>query len=81
MLLPTKRLTGDKSLIAIGALVIENLYEPKTVSRLWDEIGRQFRNRPSGAISFEWFVLSLDLLFALGVAELHRGKIQRKHVL
>lgn len=40
MILPTKHLREDQALIAIGADLLALLSEPKTVSRLWDELRR-----------------------------------------
>jgi hypothetical protein len=51
------------------------LTETKTVSRLWDEF-RRHRNS-ADAVTFDWFVLSLDLLFMLGAIEFERGRIRR----
>ena len=38
MILPTKHSGYDRSLLVMGAKVIQILIEPKTVSRIWDEI-------------------------------------------
>ena len=38
MILPTKHLREDQALIAVGAELLGLLDEPKTVSRLWDEL-------------------------------------------
>jgi len=40
MILPTKHLREDRALITVGAELLKLLDEPKTVSRLWDEIQR-----------------------------------------
>lgn len=40
MILPTKHLREDQALIAVGAELLGLLDEPKTVSRLWEEIRR-----------------------------------------
>lgn len=40
MILPTKHLREDQALIAVGAELLGLLDEPKTVSRLWDELRR-----------------------------------------
>lgn len=98
MILPTKHLREDRALIAIGAELLRLLDEPKTVSRLWDELKRTrgdgpttgvrrlasttadprvAQGRKSSNIPFDWFILGLDLLYALGAIELQRGRIQR----
>ncbi len=92
MILPTKHLREDRALIAVGAELLRLLDEPKTVSRLWDELKTK-RARPAasraparhqgtdgretGSLPFDWFILALDLLYLLGTIELHRGRIQR----
>ena len=40
MILPTKHLREEQALIAVGADLLRLLDEPKTVSRLWDELRR-----------------------------------------
>lgn len=40
MILPTKHLREDRTLLAIGADVLRLLGESKTVSRLWDDFQR-----------------------------------------
>ena len=78
MILPTKRIAQDRALIAIGAQVLARLSEPKTVSRLWDEIKRA-RDPQLGfsPVSFDWFVLALSFLYGVKAIETSRGRIQR----
>lgn len=78
MILPTKHLKPERSLLAIGAEVVSILDEPKTISRVWEE----FLKTRSGAkgqasVPYGWFVLSLDLLFILGAIECHAGRVAR----
>ena len=49
-----------------------------TVSRLWDDV-REARAAyaPSSPMSYEWFVLALDLLFLMGAVGLDRGVLHR----
>ena len=78
MILPTKRIAQDRALIAVGAQVLARLGEPKTVSRLWDEI-KHARDPQLGfsPVSFDWFVLSLSFLYGVRAIEMSRGRIQR----
>jgi len=51
----------------------------QTVSSLWDQVkesGSQDGGSP--AVPFDWFILALDFLFALGTIEVHRGILQRR---
>ena len=78
MLLPTKHLREDRTLLAIGADVLRLLGEPKTVSRLWDDLqGRRAAEDSMAPVTYDWFVLALDLLFALGLVDFQRGRIAR----
>jgi hypothetical protein len=47
-------------------------------SALWDEV-REARAAyaPSSPMSYEWFVLALDLLFMMGAVNLDRGVLHR----
>ena len=73
MILPTKRIDADRSLLGLGARVLRRLERPKTVSRLWEEISRDEGRR----VTYDWFVLSLDLLFMTGAVELRDGRLHR----
>ena len=72
MILPTKHIKPHDSLIGIGATLLANLSGAKTVTELWDGV----RQLP-GIVSFERFVLGLDLLYAMGLVELDRGMLKR----
>lgn len=74
MILPTKRLGQDRALLSVGAEILDLLSEPKTVSRLWDELQRS-RSERFGVrtIPYDWFVLALDLLYTLEILEMERG--------
>ena len=78
MILPNKHVRTERALIGVGAEVLETLHEPMTVSRLWDEV-RQRRSvaSPNAPIDYNWFILALDLLFAMGTLETKRGILHR----
>ena len=78
MILPTKRVPQDRALIAVGAQVLALLDEPKTVSKLWDEI-KQIRNlnQAFSPVSFDWYILSLAFLHCIGAIDLNRGRIRK----
>lgn len=76
MILPTKRIHQDRALLAVGAEILRRLDEPKTVSRLWDEVQKAYRSRSSSpTLTYDWFVLSLDLLFAINIVALNHGVV------
>ncbi len=80
MILPTKGVSPWKALITVGADIIEFLGEGAlSVTGLW----RQVRDRRDAStitrISFDWFVLALDMLYAVDTVELTElGLIQRR---
>lgn len=81
MILPTKRLHQNRALLAVGAEVLRRLDEPKTVSRLWDEIQRTYRGRAAApTLTYDWFILALDLLFALNAVGLNQGRITKQRL-
>jgi hypothetical protein len=78
MILPTKGLALDRALLSVGADVLRRLDRPKTVSRLWDQV----RNRESSlleSVPYDWFLLSLDLLYLCGAVDFEDGQISRTH--
>jgi hypothetical protein len=75
MILPTKGIAPPQALISLGADILRLLSETKTVSRLWDDFKRQGEH--TVAVTFDWFVLSLDLLFVLGAVDFDRGRVRR----
>jgi len=78
MILPTKHLSEDRALLGVGAEVLRLLGSPKTVSRLWGELKHIKNGRLIGpSFTYDWFVLSLDLLYTLNAIELERGRVRR----
>jgi hypothetical protein len=77
MILPTKHLSEDRALLGVGAQILRLLNEPKTVSRLWDELKRQRLKTSGTTITYDWFVLALDLLYALQAVEIERGRLRK----
>lgn len=75
MILPTKGIAPRRALLALGGEVLRALDEAKTVSRLWEDFRRA--SDPGREVTFDWFVLSLDLLFVVGAVEFERGRVQR----
>lgn len=78
MILPTKHVRSDRALIGVGAEVLDILKRPLTMSRLWDEVrGRRSLHAPNAPIDYQWFVLSLDLLYMISALEFDRGLIRK----
>jgi hypothetical protein len=55
------------------------LDEPKTLSRLWDDYKRRQTGSWLGSsrITFDWFVLAVDLLFAVGAIDAAGPTVRR----
>ncbi len=81
MILPTKHLRQDRSLIGVGAEILLILDSPKTVSALWNDLMKN-REALEGAstVPFDWFILSLDLLHSINVIEYNRGRLRRTNL-
>lgn len=72
MIAPTKHIPIDASLIGVGAAVLRQLSEPRTITALWESC------RQITAIgTFHRFVLALDLLYLLGAIDQSDGLISR----
>ena len=78
MILPTKKLTQDRTLLFVGAQILQLLRTPTTVSRLWDDLKAQ-RDPVLGYrhVPYDWFVLALSFLHSTGAIELSRGRLRR----
>ncbi len=72
LILPTKHISTSYSLLGVGAKILEQLYNPRTVSSLWSAVATM----PEVA-TFERFVLTLDLLYAIGAIEMDTGLLRR----
>lgn len=77
MILPTKHLPQEKSLLVIGAEVLGLLDQPKTVSRLWSELTNARKVNGSKLLTYDWFILALDLLYMLNSVDFERGRVRR----
>ena len=72
MILPDKNLLLSSSLLGTGANLLTKLKSPQTVSSLWEKF------RKNGDItSYEKYILSLDLLYLLGLIDLDKGLLRR----
>lgn len=75
MILPTKHIPLDRSLLGAGAVLLSLLKAPLTPTAIWDraksapEIGTYGR-----------FVLALDFLFAVGAVDLVDGLIVKREL-
>ena len=72
MILPTKHLEVDRSLLAVGGTVLESLRSPRTVTGLWEEM-----KKTGHGLSFERFALALAFLYAIGSIEFQEDRLKK----
>ncbi|WP_373292164.1 ABC-three component system middle component 6 [Streptomyces daqingensis] len=73
MITPTKGIPADRCLLAVGAQILMQLGEPRSVSQAWARLRAwRLENGHYSPVSFEWFVLALDMLYSLGAVDLRR---------
>ena len=79
MVIPTKGIMPDRALIAVAAQILKQLEEPTTISQTWVKL-RAWReqNHHSSPITFGWFTLACDVLYALGVIDLEGDLLIRR---
>lgn len=75
MILPTKHISEDQSLLGVGAVLLNEIKQSATVTSLWEKV------RGHVAVgTFERFVLALDMLHITGVVHFSDGLIVRVYV-
>ncbi|MBB4052246.1 hypothetical protein GGR20_001889 [Devosia subaequoris] len=72
MILPTKHIPQNETLLGVGATLLSHLRGPMTVSGLWERL----RAEPNVG-TFERFVLAVNLLYMIGAIEMENGLIVR----
>jgi hypothetical protein len=78
MILPSKHLRQDRSLIGVGAEILTLLERDRTVSSVWERVkSERGQNDGVPGISFDWFVLALDFLFTAGAVDFVDGRLRR----
>ncbi len=81
MITPTKGIAPQRALLTVGAQISMVLKEPMTVSQAWNALKTwRAHHGNSPVLPFSWFVLSLDLLYALDAIHYEDGMLYRKRV-
>jgi hypothetical protein len=81
MIVPTKGIAPQRSLLAVGAQILQTLDRPMTVSQAWATLRHWRReNGHHAPVPFWWFVLALDALYALGVLDLREELLVARRV-
>lgn len=73
MILPSKHIPISHCLLNSGAKILGEMKSANTISSLWEKA----RNIPE-VLTFEKYVITLSLLYTLGVIEISNGLIRRK---
>ena len=72
MILPNKFLEEKDSLLYVGALLLDKLDVPSSVSELWNQV-----NDNKSVNNYERFIITLDMLYVINLIELKNDKIRR----
>ena len=77
MILPTKYLPHERALLTVGGDILTQLEEPLTISELWERVRamRSVQDR-AAALSFDWFILALNLLYAMAAITYKDGVVR-----
>ena len=80
MILPSKHILQEKAILTVGAELLKHLDKPKTISAIWENVRQSASETRSNAnsLSYDWFVLSLDFLYAIDAIEIHEGLLKRR---
>jgi hypothetical protein len=77
MILPAKHLRHDRALIHVGAEILAQVGDGRTVSELWERVRIARAASPGIApLSFDWFVLSLVFLYVISALEMTDGLVR-----
>lgn len=77
MIIPSKYLPPGRDLLTIGAIILEELRQPRTISELWERV-RVRDARASLDTAYEWFVLAVTFSYAIGAIEMRKGVLSRR---
>lgn len=72
MILPTKNIKVQYSLLNCGAIILERLGDRDTVSAVWEKVCIV-----DALLNYDKFVLAMDLLYMIGAIEYKNGLIMR----
>ena len=72
MILPDRNIKLEYSLLNCGALILEEMSEPQTISLLWDKVKKH-----EALVNYEKFLITLDYLYMINAITLRDGLIVR----
>jgi hypothetical protein len=73
MILPTKHIRICESLIGLGGYLLKLLNEPMTIDNLWFKFSKHNNHKFPAYHNFDNVVLSLNLLFIMGIIEINEN--------
>jgi hypothetical protein len=65
MILPTKHISPEASLLGIGARILADLHQPRTVTNLWERL-----RDDDGIVTFDRFCLAVTFLHTVNLLRL-----------
>lgn len=68
MILPKKHIKLSESLFAMGAIILNELNEPKTVDEIWEELKD---NKFINIRTFDNLILTLDYLYCINALKMN----------
>ncbi|HBN23323.1 MAG TPA: hypothetical protein DD412_08830 [Holosporales bacterium] len=72
MILPTKHIPANETLIGAGVVILQRIQSPIALSTLWEST----KNNPA-IQTYERFISTLDMLHIIGAIHLENNKIKR----
>ena len=79
MILPSKHISQERSMLTVGARILQHLSQSKTISAIWEELLPNTTDHTDvSPLRYDGFVLALDLLYLVGAVELKDGILSRR---
>ena len=77
MILPTKHLRNETSLINVGGIILSIINTtPLTVDQLWHSTKKEYvMHSQDSDITYDWFILALSMLYIINAVSFINGRI------
>lgn len=72
MILPTKHVREEDTMLGVGAVILQSLTAPRTTNQLWQHL-----RTDASVATYERFILALVLLYVLGAVHFSDGRIRK----
>lgn len=78
MILPTKHLSPERSIISVSSEILELIDTRSTVSSIWNSLQKKHKaSLRFSDVPYDWFILALDFLYMVGAIDERNGLIQK----